>query len=160
MNGLLAAEVVIEAVLDRRADGHLRAGEQPLHDRRDDVRGVVADELEALGVLRREDRELAVVIERPGEVDLVAVELREQRGLGEARADLRAHEVGDRRAGRGLLLAPSGRVIVTCPGSLMRPRKIPEHTDLAPSTRRNEAPKRMEDPETKTTSWGEPAGLS
>ncbi len=43
---LVPGEVVVEAVLDHRADGHLRAGKQRLHRLGQHVRGVVPDELE------------------------------------------------------------------------------------------------------------------
>ena len=46
-------EVVVEAVLDRGADGDLRAGEQPLHGVGHHVRGRVADDLEPAGSLSR-----------------------------------------------------------------------------------------------------------
>ena len=44
---LVAEEVVVEAVLDRRADRHLRAGEQVLHRLGHDMRAVVADHAQA-----------------------------------------------------------------------------------------------------------------
>ena len=43
---LRLGEVVVEAVLDHRADRHLRAGPQRLHGFGHDVRGVVPDQLE------------------------------------------------------------------------------------------------------------------
>jgi hypothetical protein len=49
------------------------------------------------------------VIERLGQIDVDAVVAREQRRLGEAGADLRAHEVGDRRPGRHVLLGAVGQ---------------------------------------------------
>ena len=49
---LVAGEVVIEAVLDVGADGHLRAGEQLLHRLGQHVGGVVADHLQRLGGCR------------------------------------------------------------------------------------------------------------
>ena len=45
---LVAEEVVVEAVLDRRADRHLGAGEQVLHGLGHDVRAVVADHRQRL----------------------------------------------------------------------------------------------------------------
>ena len=52
---LVAEEVVVEAVLDDRADGDLRAGEELLHRLRQHVRAVVADQLERSRVVARDD---------------------------------------------------------------------------------------------------------
>ena len=51
---LVAREVVVEAVLDRRADRHLRAGKQFLHRLRQHVRRVVAQHFEAIGAVARD----------------------------------------------------------------------------------------------------------
>ena len=50
---LVAGEIVIEAVLDHRADGHLGAGIERLHGFGEDMRGVVADELERARIVAR-----------------------------------------------------------------------------------------------------------
>ena len=52
---LVAREVVIEAVLDDRADGHLRAGIELLHRLGHHMRRVVADQRRAPRVLAREE---------------------------------------------------------------------------------------------------------
>ena len=52
---LLLGEVVVEAVLDHGADGHLRAGPQRLHRFRHHVRGVVPDQLERFRVGARDE---------------------------------------------------------------------------------------------------------
>ena len=122
---LVAREVVVEAVLGGRPDRHLGAGEQPLDDRRDDMRGVVAHQVEPLGVLRREHRERAAVIERLRQVDVGAVVAREQRGLGQPGADLRADEVGDRRAGRHVLVGSVGQGDRDVRGLGHGPRSLP-----------------------------------
>ena len=46
--GPLVREVVVEAVLDHRADGHLRVREELLDRLRQQVRGGMADDLEAV----------------------------------------------------------------------------------------------------------------
>ncbi len=56
---LVAGEVVIEAVLDHRADGHLRAGPQRLHGLGQHVRGVVADQLQRARVVAGDEFDLA-----------------------------------------------------------------------------------------------------
>ena len=87
MNGVVAREVVIEAVLDRRADGHLRAGKKLLHRHGEHMRRVVADQLQRLGVLLGDDADLGVVLDGPEQVPLLAVDFEDQGRLGEARPD-------------------------------------------------------------------------
>ena len=62
-------EVVVEAVLDRGADPDLHAREEALDRVRAEVRRGVAVELERVGVLRRDDLELAGRRERPRQVE-------------------------------------------------------------------------------------------
>ena len=57
------------------------------------MRRVVAQQLQRLGVARRHDADLGVVIDDVGEVDQLAVDAQRQRRLGEARAD-RGGDVG------------------------------------------------------------------
>ena len=56
---LLAEEVVIEAVLDGRADGYLGAGEQLLHGLGQHMGGVVANGLQRLGIVAHDQLEVA-----------------------------------------------------------------------------------------------------
>ncbi len=58
--GLVLGEVVIEAVLDHRADRDLRAGPELLHGFGHDVGRVVADELERAGIGAGDDLDRAV----------------------------------------------------------------------------------------------------
>ncbi len=51
--GPLVREVVVEAVLDHRADGDLRFGKELLHRVGEQVRRGVADDVQALGVACR-----------------------------------------------------------------------------------------------------------
>ena len=57
--GPLEGEVVVEAVFDDRADGHLRLRVDSLHRLREQVRGGVADDLERRRILLRDDGQLA-----------------------------------------------------------------------------------------------------
>ncbi len=57
-------EVVIEAVLDRRTDGHLRPGEQALHCLRHHVRRRVTDELERCRIVPPDDVERLCRVDR------------------------------------------------------------------------------------------------
>ena len=87
----LVGKVVVEAVLDDRADRHLRVGKQLLDRIGEQVRRRVADELQTVGVLLGDDREALVVIDREAGVDELAARARAdaaaERGLGQARAD-------------------------------------------------------------------------
>ncbi len=84
---LAAGEVVIEAVLDVGADGHLGAREQLLHRLGQDVGGVVADDVEGLWGVAAQDLDLAAVIDRPLQIAELAVELDQDGALGEGRGD-------------------------------------------------------------------------
>jgi hypothetical protein len=96
---LLAEEVVIESVLDRRADGHLGAGEQGLNGLGQHVRGVVADRVQRLGVVTHDQAEVAAGLQLAAHVALLAVQLGQQGLLGQRRRDGRRHVAG-RRSGR------------------------------------------------------------
>src|SRR6266702_4076312 len=93
--GLLAGEVVVEAVLHRRSDRDLGVGVEPLHRARQHVRRVMARDLQRLRALRGDDLELRVAVERARQVDRLPVQLREVGRLGEAGPDLLLHEVDD-----------------------------------------------------------------
>ncbi len=111
--GLVAREVVIEAVLDRRADRHLGAGIERLHGHREHMGGVVADQLQRLGVPAGDDPELGVRLERAEDVDNLAVGLDRQGGLGQARADGRRRSRAPVTPRANVSALPSGRVMVT-----------------------------------------------
>ena len=61
--GALEGEVVIEAVFDDRADGHLRFGEELLHRLREQMRRRVADDLEAVRILLGDDGDARVGVD-------------------------------------------------------------------------------------------------
>jgi hypothetical protein len=80
-------EVVVEAVVDRGADGDLHAGVE-LHDGGgEDVGGVVAEEPEAVVVPRCDDLDAVTVAERRREVPKLAVDPDPEGGAREALAD-------------------------------------------------------------------------
>ena len=85
---LVAREVVIEAVLDHRADGHLRAGVKLLHGFGHHVRRVVADQRKRLGIIAGEDADLGVGLDRLGEVLDLAVDRHGDGLLGERLGNL------------------------------------------------------------------------
>jgi hypothetical protein len=80
---LVAREVVIEAVLDHRADGHLRAGPQGLHRLGQHMGGVVPDQLQRARVVARHKLDFGVRFDGVGEVDDGAVERHRHGALGQ-----------------------------------------------------------------------------
>ncbi len=85
--GTLVGKVVIKAVLDDRADGHLRLREQLLHRLRQQVRRGVADDLEPIGILVGHDGETGVLGNDIGGVDQPAIHARGERRLAQPRAN-------------------------------------------------------------------------
>ena len=91
MNGVGAEEVVVEAVLDHRADRHLRAGPQRLHRLGEHVRRVVADQLERARVVA-DELELGQGRNDVDEIDLERLALPLEEALGGVAAHRRLHE--------------------------------------------------------------------
>ncbi len=81
-------EVVVEAVLDHRADGDLGLGVELLHRLGQQVGGGVADDLEAFRVPVGDDGDLGVVLHHVGGVHQPPVHLAGERRLGEPGADV------------------------------------------------------------------------
>ena len=81
-------EVVVEAVLDRRAESEPRPREQLLNGLRQHMGRRVPEDVEVvIAALGRDDRDVGAVGERAGEVADLAVNLDGERGLRESRAD-------------------------------------------------------------------------
>ena len=100
MDRLGELEVVVEAVLDRRADRDLHAGVEPPHRLGEQVRGRVAEDVERVGVglvARGQDLDRLAVGERRAQVAHAPVRADEHRLLGELRPD-RARGVEPGRA--------------------------------------------------------------
>ena len=85
--GFVAREVVVEAVLDRRPDRHLRAGVEGLHRLGQHMRRIVADHLQRIRIAPCDEHHRCVVIDRPRQVGRLAVQLHRQRRARQARAD-------------------------------------------------------------------------
>ncbi len=85
--GLVAGEIVIEPVLDRRADGDLGAGIERLHGFGEHMRAVVADHLQRFRVAASDEDYRRIAVDLGGEIDQPAVELHRQRSAGETGAD-------------------------------------------------------------------------
>ncbi len=100
---LVAEEVVIEAVLDHRADGDLGAGPERLHRFGQHMRGVVPDQLQRARVVAGEELDLGVALDRIGEVGDRAVERHRDRALGERGRDA----LGDVETGDALGILPT-----------------------------------------------------
>ena len=89
--GRLDLEVVVEPVLDRRADRELRAREQVEHGLGHDVGGRVADDVATgFGVLR-DDRHRRIGLDRPVQVVHDSVDGHRDRRLRQSRADVTRH---------------------------------------------------------------------
>ena len=80
-------EVVVEAVLDRRADAEGGAGPQVEHRLGHDVRGRVADRVEAALALRGDDGDGGPVGQGVAQVALDAVDVDDDRRLGQPGTD-------------------------------------------------------------------------
>src|SRR5262249_29602028 len=78
---LVTEEIVIEAVLDYRADGDLRSGPERLHGLREHVRGVVPDEFECARVFARDELYLGIAFDRICKVGESAIERHGDRTL-------------------------------------------------------------------------------
>ena len=93
---LVAEEVVIEPVLDHRADGHLRARPQRLHGLRQHMRGVVPDQFQRARIVAVDELDLRIGFDRIGEVGDRTVQRHRHRALGErGRNALGNVEAGD-----------------------------------------------------------------
>ena len=75
----LAREIVVESILDRRADGHLRAGKQLLHRLGQDVADIMANGLQRLRCVTRQDLEGPAVLKFTVQVQQLSVEFDEGR---------------------------------------------------------------------------------
>ena len=88
MNGCVAHEFVEKAGFDRRADAEFHVGIKLEHGGGEQMRGGMAQHLDGVGILRGEDRELYVVVERARKIDQLAIGARDESFLGEARRNL------------------------------------------------------------------------
>jgi hypothetical protein len=100
---LVAEEVVIEAVLDHRADRDLGAGPQRLDGLGEHMRGIVADQLERARIVAIDELDPGVARDRVGEIGEGAVERHRDGALGKRRRD----RLGDGKSGRAVgIFAP------------------------------------------------------
>ncbi len=99
---LVAEEIVIEAVLDHRPDGDLRAGIELLHGLGHHMGGIVADEFQRAGIVTGDDLDRPVCLYAVAEVGQPAVQRHRHRLLGErfgnAFGDLAAGDAGSKIA--------------------------------------------------------------
>ena len=95
--GLIAGEIVVEAVLDDRPDRHLRARPQFLHRLGEHMRGIVADELERTRIVAGDDLDVAGRAERIGKVAHRSAKRVADRFLGKRFGDLLRHLGAGRR---------------------------------------------------------------
>ena len=96
----LIREVVIKAVVDHRADGHLRIGEQLFDGVGQEMGCGVANQVQTIGVLGGDDGQTAVLGDGVAGVDQAVVNLAAQSGLGQTGTN-RSGDIGHRdRAGK------------------------------------------------------------
>ncbi|MNS68801.1 hypothetical protein D3C72_1020910 [compost metagenome] len=98
--GALVGEVVVETVVDDRADRHLRLGIQLLDGVGQQVSRRVADHVDAIGILVRHDGERGVTVDPVARIDELAIHLASKCRLGQARADALGHFGHRDRAGK------------------------------------------------------------
>ncbi len=95
---LLAVEVVIEAVVDDRADGDLRAGEQFLYRVGHHMGGVVADEFQRFRVIASDDLDRGILRNWVYQIGQLAVDGERHgflgQGFGDAGSQFRAGDTG------------------------------------------------------------------
>ena len=96
--GLIAREIVIEAVFNRRADRDLRAGVKRLHGFRQHMRAIMADHLQRFWVAPRDEAQLGVLFDGRGKVPQLAIHFHGKRRLGQARANRRRDSDARHRA--------------------------------------------------------------
>ncbi len=89
--GLVDLEVVVETVVDRRAEPDAGSRTQLAHGGGENVRRRVPQNHQGLRVLLGEDRDRGVGLDGLREADGLAVDHGRHRGLGETRADSRRH---------------------------------------------------------------------
>ena len=85
------SEVVVESVGYRRPDGHLGAGIQFLHRLGQNMRRIVADQLQRVGIATGDEHNVGVALDLSGQIHQLAVELHGEGGAREARADRFRH---------------------------------------------------------------------
>ncbi len=114
-------EVVVEAILDRRSDRELGAGEQLGHRLRHHVRRRVAQHVPAVLGVVGDDRHTVAVFERSAEVDLVTIDGGRDGSLGETLAD-RSRDVRGGGPGRVFPVGTVGQR--DCDRGVHRPRSL------------------------------------
>mmetsp|Transcript_37514 Transcript_37514/g.87440 ORF Transcript_37514/g.87440 Transcript_37514/m.87440 type:complete len:538 (+) Transcript_37514:6674-8287(+) len=105
----LVGEVVVEAVVDDRADRDLGFGIELLDGVGQQVGRRVADHVQAVGILVGDDGKLSVVVDHVAQVDQLAVDLATERGLGQAGADA-GGDIADRQRRRVLTARAVGEL--------------------------------------------------
>ena len=103
---LVAEEIVVEAVIDHRPDGDLRAGPERLHRFGEHVRGIVANEFQRARIVAGEELDLGVAIDRIGKVRDLSVKRHGDRALGKRRRNT----LRDVEAGYVWRILPTGAV--------------------------------------------------
>ena len=103
---LVAEEIVVEAVLDHRSDGHLRTRPQGLHRLGENMGGVVADQLQRARIIAGEKLDLRITLDCFREIDHGSIERHRNGAFGERGRDA----LGDLDAGDVASILPARTV--------------------------------------------------
>ncbi len=129
----VAREVVVESVLDHRADGHLCRRPQRLHGLRQHVGAVVADQFQRARVGAVEELDAGIAVDRVGEIGDDAVERHRHGALGQRLGDPVHHAP----SGHGLVVGAGVAVGEgedghrwESPGSLLRTRQVSDRGSI------------------------------
>ena len=112
--GFVAEEIVIEAILDHRADRHLRARPQRLHGFGQHMGGIMPDQFQRARVVAGDEFDSRVLRDRIGEVRKLAVERHCHSALGKRGGDA----LGDIEPG-AVLGEFARRAVGKCEGDLL-----------------------------------------
>ncbi|BFO09794.1 hypothetical protein GGER_23040 [Serratia rubidaea] len=93
--GMVQVNVIIETVVDHRADGHFGVRPQLFDGMAQQVRAGVAQNLQPLFVLGGDDRQLRIGFNQIAGVDQFAVHTAGNAGFRQARADIAGNVQGD-----------------------------------------------------------------
>ena len=97
---ILGRKIVVKAILGRRAEGDLRAGEQRLHRFGQHMGEIMPRQFQRVSLVpARHQRQRRVLLQRPADVAQFAIHSRGDRRLGQPRTD-RRRNVRRRSAGR------------------------------------------------------------
>ncbi len=116
--GLGAEEIVIEAIVDHRTDGDLRARIKHLHGFGEHMGAIVADQFQSARIFTIDEIDFGIARERIGEISQHAIERHGDRSLGKRGRDgfgnIEAGRAGGELTLRAVLESDGNHVISCC----------------------------------------------